>query len=143
MIYPKEFLEYCQNIVEKLTSLRKSVLFVLWERKKPLKAYDILNVLAQSNATIKAPSVYRALDYFLQCGIVHKIESIQSYTLCCEPDKHLPSELLMVCNHCHQVQEIYDLTVRSLIQNLATKSDFTLGQEGIELRGLCQRCIES
>ncbi|KTC86544.1 Fur family transcriptional regulator [Legionella brunensis] len=140
MIYPTPFLSYYASIDLKLTSLRKSVLFILWDSKRPLKAYEILEklILIKQNST--PPSVYRVLDYFVDLGVVHKIESIQSYTLCHEPEKHLPSEVLMVCNNCHQVQEVYNNGMHVLVQQLAHDNHFYLGQDTIELKGLCEKC---
>ena len=143
MIYPDTFLSYCTNIELKLTSLRKSVLFILWSAKKPLKAYEILDNLLKINSNIKPPTIYRVLDYFVDYGIVHKIESIQSYKLCHEPEKQHPSEVLLLCNFCHQVNEFYDKAMRTLVQKLAKENCFHLGQEAIELRGTCNKCFES
>lgn len=143
MIYPPSFIDYCATIDYRLTSLRKSVLYILWHIKKPLKAYEILNKLLEIKENSKPPTVYRVLDYLLACGIVHKIESIQSYTLCHEPEKHLPSEVLMVCNHCHGVQEVYDKTMSDLVKKLAAENLFIPGQDTIELRGYCHGCYES
>ncbi|CEK11837.1 transcriptional repressor [Legionella hackeliae] len=140
MIYPAPFVTYCAAVELKLTSLRKSVLFILWESQKPLKAYEILDklILTKQNAT--PPSVYRALDYFTEYGVVHKIESIQSYTLCHEPEKHLPSEILMVCNNCYQVQEVYNNAIHALAKQLANDNHFHLGQSTIEFKGFCDKC---
>ncbi|KTD16875.1 Fur family transcriptional regulator [Legionella jordanis] len=124
----------------KLTSLRKTVLFVLWDNRKPLKAYEILNKLLPIHSNSTAPSIYRVLDYFVDYGVVHKIESIQAYTLCHEPGKKLPSEILMVCNQCHQVQEIYDINLQSGLETLAQSNCFHLGQDVIELKGICGKC---
>lgn len=140
MIYPTSFLAYCNLIELKLTSLRKSVLFILWQTKKPLKAYEILEQLLQSKENAQPPTVYRVLDYFVEKGVVHKIESIQCYTLCHEPEKHLPSEVLMVCNDCHRVQEVYEQTMHTLLQKIAKDHHFHLGQKAIELKGLCESC---
>lgn len=140
MSYPPVFMELCSSIALRLTSQRKSILFVLWEAARPLKAYEILDNLIKSNKNAQAPAVYRVLDYYVELGIVHKIESIQSYTLCCEPDKHLPSEILMVCNHCHRVQETYDQNIRAMVTELSSSHDFFIGQNAIELRGLCVNC---
>lgn len=140
MIYSTPFLAYCASINLKLTSLRKSVLFILWDGKKPLKAYEIVEKLNLIKQNATPPSVYRVLDYFVEFGVVHKIESIQSYTLCHEPEKHLPSEILMVCSHCYQVQELYDNNIRILVQQVAMNNHFTLGQDAIELKGVCEQC---
>ncbi|MCC5013537.1 MULTISPECIES: transcriptional repressor [unclassified Legionella] len=140
MSYPAPFLDYCSAIELKFTSLRKSVLFLLWGAEKPLKAYEILDKLLQSKQSSKPPAVYRVLDYFVESGVVHKIESIQSYTLCHAPEKQRATEVLMVCNDCHQVHEVYDKTLRALVQKLSAENHFHLGHDAIELKGLCRKC---
>ena len=140
MIYPDSFRDYCATMEVKFTSLRREILYILWQAKKPLKAYEVLDKLLQTKPNSKAPSVYRALLFFAERGIVHKIDSIQSYTLCCEPEKHLFSEVLMVCNECHQVIEVYDATVQALVLKLADQNYFKLKQDIIELKGTCRRC---
>lgn len=140
MIYPDGFIHFCSSMKYKLTSLRKSILFILWHDQRPLKAYEILNQLQQVKQNSKPPTVYRVLDYLVNCGIVHKIESIQSYTLCHEPSMHQSSEVLMVCNNCHQVSERYDPQLSLVIQGLTVQSRFQLSQDPIELKGICQDC---
>ncbi|WP_133128397.1 Fur family transcriptional regulator [Legionella nagasakiensis] len=141
MNYPGSFIQYCTTLGVKLTSLRKEVLYILWQAKKPLKAYEILDLLLQIKPNSKPPTVYRALSFFVMHGIAHKIESIQSYTLCCEPEKHLYSEVVMVCDDCHQVIEVYDAVIQSLVLKLADNNHFKLKQDIIELKGICQHCL--
>ncbi len=141
MNFPADFLEYGASLELKLTSLRKEVLYILWQAKKPLKAYEILDDLLKIKQHAKPPTVYRALEYFVVNGAVHKIESIQSYTLCGEPEKHLSSEVLMVCNDCHHVIEIYDPALRSVVVKLSHTHHFKLYQDAIELKGVCQQCL--
>ncbi len=141
MNYPLSFTQYCSTLELKLSSLRKEVLYILWGEKRPLKAYEILENLLKVKSNSTPPTVYRALLFFVAKGIVHKIESIQSYTLCCEPEKHLSSEVLMVCNQCHHVIEIYDADVRRLVAKIADTQQFQLKQDAIELKGLCKECL--
>lgn len=136
------FIQYCQTLQLKLTSLRKEVFYVLWCADKPLKAYEILDSLLKIKPNSTPPTVYRALEFFEAKGLVHKIESIQCYTLCCEPHKKLPSEVLMVCGDCHQVVEVYDDAVRQLFAVLAHANSFQLRQDAIELKGTCQSCLD-
>lgn len=140
MHFPVEFIAYSSNLGLKFTSMRKEVLYILWGAKKPLKAYEILESLIKIKSNSQAPSIYRTLDFFAVHGVVHKIESIQSYTLCCEPAKHLYSEVLMVCNECHQVIEVYDPLVQEMVLRLANDNSFTLKQDIIELKGSCEQC---
>lgn len=138
--FPASFIQYCATLQLKLTSLRKEVFYVLWCATKPLKAYEILDNLLKIKPNSTPPTVYRALDFFEVNGLVHKIESIQSYTLCREPHKHLPSEVLMVCGGCHHVVEVYDDAVRDLFATLAGANYFQLRQDAIELKGTCRAC---
>jgi Fur family zinc uptake transcriptional regulator len=140
MSYSAAFIDYCKTLNIKLTSSRKEVLYILWRAGKPLKAYEILDNLLNTKPNSNPPTVYRALQFFLTEGIAHKIESIQSYTLCSEPEKHLPTEVLMVCNQCHQVREVYNPEVRNLIAQIAYDHQFYLKQDAIELKGLCNPC---
>lgn len=124
----------------RLTSIRKSVLFILWSAEKPLKAYELLDRLLQIKQNAKPPTVYRVLDYFVDFGVVHKVESIQSYTLCCEPEKQYSFEILMVCNKCHQVNELYDSGLHALVQKISQEHHFHLGLGAVELKGVCDKC---
>ena len=141
MSYPPLFIDYCASLTLKLTALRKDVLYILWRADKPLKAYDILENLLIIKPNATPPSVYRALIFFLAGGVVHKLESIQSYTLCCEPKKQLWTEVLMVCNDCHRVLEVYDEALQQLVAHLAHLHQFQLKQDAIELKGHCSSCI--
>lgn len=139
--YPILFNQFSTSLELKLTSLRKEVLYVLWCATKPLKAYEILDSLLKIKPNATPPTVYRALEFFETSALVHKIESIQCYTLCCEPNKQLPSEVLMVCSDCHQVVEMYDEDVCAVFAKLADAHSFHLSQDAIELKGICQVCF--
>ena len=141
--FPPSFIHYCATLQLKLTSLRKAVFYILWSADKPLKAYEILDNLLKIKPNSTPPTVYRSFEFFEANGLVHKIESIQCYTLCCEPHKQLPSEVLMVCGDCHQVVEVYDEAVQNLFALLANANRFELRQDAIELKGTCQACIET
>jgi Fur family transcriptional regulator, zinc uptake regulator len=143
MGYPADFLIYCKTLSFTMTSLRKAVLFSLWNTDKPLKAYDILERLSDDQPNATAAALYRALGFFVTAGVVHKIDSIQSYALCGKEDAHVCSELFMVCSVCHEVCEVHDNVVRKAVQQLALKHLFYVSDDPIELRGLCASCRSS
>lgn len=140
MNYPSAFIQFCDALIIRLTSIRKAILFILWSAQGPLKAYEILEELIKINPNARPPTVYRSLLFFLEGGMVHKIESIQSFTLCIEPQKHLSLEILMVCHLCHRVCDIHDDTIGILMNQLAARYDFVLNQGTIELKGSCKDC---
>lgn len=142
MSYPESFLEYCETLNLKLTSLRKEILFILWNNnKKPLKAYEILENLLKTKINATPPNVYRTLDFFVENGTIHKIESIQSYTLCVEPIKKFYTEILMVCNLCHKVIETYDTALNDMLKKISNQNLFSLNNKTVELKGTCEKCI--
>ncbi|NCT56854.1 MAG: transcriptional repressor [Legionella sp.] len=144
MGYPSAFVNFAKRLsmakTITITSLRKAVLFVLWNTDRPLKAYDILERLADDQPHATATALYRALGFFVTAGVVHKIDSIQSYALCGKKEAHTCSELFMVCSSCHKVHEVQDVAVRHVMQQLALCHDFHVSDDPIELRGLCARC---
>ncbi|MDF1646784.1 MAG: Fur family transcriptional regulator [Legionellaceae bacterium] len=142
MHYSAEFLMYCKGFSLTLTSLRKTVLHVLWQAEKPLKAYDILEYLKDDQPNVTAAAVYRALGFFVTAGIVHKIDSIQSYALCNDSETLACSEVLMVCATCHDVREMQDVMVRDAVVRLARLDAFELSHDPIELRGVCGTCAQ-
>ncbi|MDX2347195.1 MAG: Fur family transcriptional regulator [Legionella sp.] len=142
MLYPVKFLAYCKQFSLTLTSLRKAVLYALWQTNKPLKAYDILEVLLDEQPNATASAVYRALGFFVDAGMLHKIDSIQAYALCNTPDVHICSEVLMVCASCRDVRELQDVMVREAVTRLADMDAFKLSHEPIELRGTCAVCAQ-
>lgn len=136
--YPASFVMYFRALPVTLTSLRKAVLFVLWEAKKPLKVYEILESLNKAQCSATATSVYRTLDFFIGAGLLRKIESIQAYVLCLT--SHTDTKILMVCNRCHDIAETHDEALHFLLAELASRVSFQMGGEMIEIKGICSTC---
>ncbi len=134
------FKTYIEQLEIKITPLRQSILSILWKNKSPVKAYTILEQLSKTKQNAKPPTVYRVLDFLIGNGIVHKISSIQSYTLCQKPQEHTDSELLMICNRCSQVTEVIEPVMTALIEKLTTENHFVTKEKSIEITGLCSRC---
>ena len=71
----------------RLTALRRRVLELVWQSHKPLGAYDILAVLSEQDGRRAAPpTVYRALDFLLDNGLVHRIASLNAFIGCSHPE---------------------------------------------------------
>ena len=144
MPYAPDFLVYCRGFSLTLTSLRKTVLYVLWQAEKPLKAYHILEHLQDEQPNATAAAIYRILAFFVTAGVVHKIDSIQSYALCNQHNISSSatacSEVFMVCAMCRSVCEIQDVMIRNAAIQLAGLNAFQLSLDPIELRGICKTC---
>ena len=91
----------------RLTPLRADVLRLVAESKRPVKAYDLLDRIRASKAASAPPTVYRALDFLLEHGFIHKLESINAYLGCHHPSVQHTVPFL-ICDNCHAAIEMED-----------------------------------
>ena len=122
----------------KLLNLQFKVLTLLLESEGPAKAYDLLGQLGDDGSA-KPPSVYRSLDFLLEMGLAHRIESLNAFVACGHWD-HGHAAVFLICDSCGSAGELHaDDSVRKLTQEVeATK--FKLRSAIIEVRGLCPEC---
>lgn len=123
-----------------LTPNRQLVLDVLAESNRAVSAYDVLQLLRDKNVSWQPPTVYRALNYLAEVGLVHYIQSIQKYMACHHQHCGRVTQLL-ICNQCGLVQEvpIAESLVEALEQQ-AADHQFKMIPQFIELQGICQTC---
>ena len=119
---------------------------ILLDESQPLSAYDIIEKFnTRFQQSIPAMSVYRILDVFINAGLVHRLDSINSYIICdhlsCE-HAHLNAQFL-ICDSCHSVEEIAinEKTHELLTMGIA-KRGFKLNSLQFELHGTCQACVQ-
>ena len=123
----------------RLTNLRRRVLELVWRSHEPVKAYDILDKLRDEHAGSAPPTVYRALDFLQAEGLVHKIESLNAYVGCAEPDHKYHTQFL-ICHDCGAVAELDNADVRLLLADKAKQLGFRIDYETIEIKGTCSAC---
>jgi Fur family transcriptional regulator, zinc uptake regulator len=123
-----------------LTRNQTLVLKALEKSDAPLSAYHILDQLRQEG--IKAPlQVYRALDKLVAQGLVHRVESINSFVACRSHDHEIHGEtVFMICESCGDVRECSDEKTTTVLRKLARTADFALTSSSIELKGKCGKC---
>jgi len=123
----------------RFTDLRKLVYERIIKSKKPLKAYDILEDIKQSDYSAKPPTVYRTLDFLISLGLIHKIESDNSFIACSHPNEHSEC-FFMTCEKCNDTKEICAESIKSQIEKKLSDSNFKLSNINLEVRGLCNKC---
>ena len=133
----------CARNGAKLTPLRRRVLELVWSNHKPHGAYALLEALEKEAAKKVAPlTVYRALDFLVEQGLAHRIESLNAYLGCCAPDGGHAGQFL-VCERCGCAVEIDDPAIKSTISETAAARGFVVHRQTIEISGLCRACQES
>jgi Fur family transcriptional regulator, zinc uptake regulator len=129
----------CAQRSVRLTPLRRRVLEQIWQSHEAIKAYDLLRQLSSADHTVKPPTVYRALDFLLEQGLIHRIESLNGFVGCDRPQKAHQSQLF-ICRDCGQVSECGDESVRRALDREAARQGFQAEERIVEVRGLCARC---
>ena len=132
----------CQSQNLRFTPLRQHVLALVWERHAPVTAYDLLKRLRQSKPNAEAPTVYRALDFLLNNGLAHKIESLNAYVGCAHPGKTHACQFL-ICSKCCQAIELQDRLIQQTIKQQAAITGFNITNQTIEIKGVCPECVKS
>jgi Fur family zinc uptake transcriptional regulator len=126
----------------RLTALRKRVLELVWQSHKPLGAYDILGVLSEQDGRRAAPpTVYRALDFLLENGLVHRIASLNAFVGCNHPE-HAHQGQFLICRSCHAAIELEQPAISEAIVASAAAVGFAVEGQTVEVVGLCAGCRE-
>lgn len=125
---------YCQKYGLRLTEIRRKVLQIIWASPKALTAYEIIALLGRK----QPPLTYRALDFLVEQGFIHRIDSLNAYI----GSHHFGianAGQLLVCTHCHEVKEVSEDV--SNFGKAAKEEDFHVAQVKVEVLGLCKDCF--
>ena len=125
-----------------LTKNQILVLNTLTSAPKPLTAYSLLDRLKEHG--FKAPpQIYRALEKLLAIGLIHKLESINSFVACQHSDCAHQIAGFAICDGCDQVSEIIDDDLESQIRSVAKTAGLVPKKSTMEIHGLCSSCADN
>jgi Fur family zinc uptake transcriptional regulator len=106
-----------------------------------LGAYEILDAMREGTRTLAPPTVYRALDFLLEQGLVHKLESLHAFVGCSHPE-HPHSSQFLICKTCGAVAEIEDEAIARSLGSAASMSGFQPQRRVVEVIGTCAGCAQ-
>jgi Fur family zinc uptake transcriptional regulator len=128
----------CSQKGVRLTDLRRRVLELVWESHRPVGAYYILEALMREQRAAP-PTVYRALSFLQEQGLVHRIASLNAFVGCINPLKEHTGQFL-ICGTCQESTEILSDKVTDVLQETALSAGFAVQQQTVEILGTCNRC---
>jgi Fur family zinc uptake transcriptional regulator len=130
----------CNQRAQRLTPTRRQVLEVLLESHKPLGAYEIIDRAAKHGARHAPITVYRALDFLIENGLAHRIESRNAFIAC--GHRHDPGDLVvfLICERCGEVGEAPAQAVAESLKAATRAAGFTPKAPVIEITGVCGNC---
>ena len=137
----------CQKRGVQLTPLRRDVLRLVLEADAPIGAYALLDQLKASRAKAAPPTVYRALDFLLEQGLIHRLERLNAFMGCNEAleghhhdHAHDHPHQFLICRGCGATREISDHGVAEAISAAAAKAGFSAARSTVEIEGYCGKC---
>lgn len=131
--------EQCRRNGARLTEIRRRVLELVWSRHAPTGAYAVLDALKAEGQNAAPPTVYRALDFLLEQGLIHRIERLNAFVGCPHPEGPHAAQFL-ICQKCGAVAELDDPAIGQAIESGAAKLGFSVSRQIVEIEGLCPDC---
>jgi len=129
----------CESRGKRLTPIRRKVLEILLQQERSVKAYELLELIRNVQRGAAPPTVYRALDFLVEEGLVHRLDAINAWAACHDAAGQ-PHDLLVVCTGCGAVAELSDPALNRRLADKAALAGFRLSAHETELRGLCSDC---
>lgn len=148
----QKIIEQCRAQGGQVTPLREQVLDIVLQLDGVVKAYTVLAQMQRSSDTVVAPpTAYRALDFWAEQGVLHKIPAVNGYILCshaqhecaehCHSEhEHHSSSFILVCTECGAVDEQSLSHEWGALRKGAAASGFSLNEEHVVLTGVCSKC---
>lgn len=130
----------CAAAGERLTPARLAAYAELLASDRPLSAYDLIALLEKRQDRKLAPlTVYRHLEFLIQVGLVHRLESTQSYLPCDHPE-HAHESQYLLCSDCGHAEEVESKRLGTMLNKLAEERGFHSTKTIVEIKGLCGNC---
>ena len=137
----------CARRGARLTALRRLVLGLVLDSPKPAGAYELLERLRGHHGGAAPPTIYRALDFLLDQGLIHKVERLSAFIGCVHSaashEHHEDAEHMvqfLICSRCGRVEELSDPSIGQSLQHAAAGSGFVIHGSTVEADGVCGEC---
>jgi Fur family zinc uptake transcriptional regulator len=125
----------------RLTPLRASALRLLADAGRPVKAYELLDLMKATHGGAAPPTVYRALDFLLEHGFIHRLASINAYVGCHHPGAAQHAVPFLICDVCQAAVELEDADVVGALEARARARGFVPRAQTLEVHGTCAQCV--
>ena len=117
---------HCATTGARFTPVRRAALEILLREHRAWGAYEL----------------YRALDFLVENGFVHKIERLNAFIACAHPAaSHSPA--FLICRKCDAVAEAHSAPARGTLGEAAKATGFKIERTVVEALGVCQSCAET
>src|SRR6202790_26514 len=130
----------CKLRAQKFTPIRRQVLQALLSSHRPLGAYEVIDELAKSMPRPAPITAYRALDFLMENGLVHRIESRNAYLACSHDHDAAAMVAFLICEAWGSAGEIPGAPVAQSLNAAARATGFAPTMSVVEITGICAHC---
>jgi Fur family zinc uptake transcriptional regulator len=85
-------------------------------------------------------TVYRALDFLMENGLVHRIESRNAFLACAHDHDATAMVAFLICERCGSVGEIAASPMAQGLNAAARATGFAPRMSVVEIAGICTYC---
>jgi Fur family zinc uptake transcriptional regulator len=129
----------CRARGRRFTQQRRRLLDKLLKSGRPVTAYELLDLMRPDDDAITSTSIYRSLEFLIEMGLVHRLDSTRSFVACDHPD-HPHTGHFLICRECGTVVEAEDKRIARATEDLGERHGFRLDHRAVELTGVCGAC---
>ena len=131
--------QLCRDHQARLTPQRRRVLEILLADHVAVGAYEIVDRLADGGRRPAPTIVYRALDFLIELGLVHRVASLNAFIACGHPGAVHGAQFL-ICDSCGLIAELADPALTAAVREAARRADFDVMRPIVEIAGRCPAC---
>jgi Fur family zinc uptake transcriptional regulator len=130
----------CRAKGTRLTPIRRRVFEVLHGFDKPLGAYDLVDLLGSQGRRMAPITVYRALDFLIEQGLVHRLASRNAYIANSNVSSSHRTTAFLICEGCGDVNEITSPDVADTVLKVLQEQGYQPRTRILEITGRCAHC---
>ncbi|MCF7221257.1 transcriptional repressor [Marilutibacter chinensis] len=138
--FVREVERLCKQRGLRLTPIRAHALQLIADAGRPVKAYDLLDQMKATHDSAAPPTIYRALDFLLEHGFIHKLASINAFVGCHHPGAEAHAVPFLICDKCQSATELEDEEIVASLDRRARALGFTPQAQTLEVHGICAGC---
>jgi Fur family transcriptional regulator, zinc uptake regulator len=130
----------CRDRGVRLTPIRRRVLEVLHGFDKPLGAYDLVDLLSSQGRRMAPITIYRALEFLIDQGLVHRLASRNASITSSGPSHDRRATAFLICEGCGDVNEITSPDVADTVLKVLQEQGYQPRTKILEITGRCAGC---
>ena len=134
----------CRERGLRLTPIRRKALEALHADHRAVGAYDLADRISPEGGRRLAPiSIYRALDFLVEQGFVHRLSSRNAFIAC--PHGHGVDDVVafLICEACGGVDEDSSPAMKQTVGAISQERRFAPSHQVVEIVGICEHCRNS